>query len=234
MPTRILDLSALAAAQMAFTERVRVAPNLPVAAIDTHLLWEDLAAEVAAIPADHGHGVVIFLGLEDTTIRYGITVVAWTEAGVEKRPYDHPEHPSFLVQDEHLVAITPAEWEPFGNAYHEQVLLKRTDSFEHLNELDGRTITQAWEDQLQAMHEQNGTYGDDPFLTFTNIALHYDGSDGGNAGFRHQVALSMAVPGEEGFQELVDDHAYTEPYRMKATDRGTCCPTNCIEYVMPR
>ncbi|MCB0782360.1 MAG: hypothetical protein KDC03_22965, partial [Flavobacteriales bacterium] len=88
MPTRILDLSALAAAQMAFTERVRVAPNLPVAAIDTHLLWEDLAAEVAAIPADHGHGVVIFLGLEDTTIRYGIAVVPWTKVDGKERKFD--------------------------------------------------------------------------------------------------------------------------------------------------
>ena len=234
MDPRILDLRALMTAQLAFAERVRLAPDVPLAVPDTHLHWEDLQAAVDAVTGEYGHGVVIFLGLHDTTIRYGLSVVAWTAAGPDIRPFVQPEHPDFLVQGGHLVPTTPAEWEPLRNAYLEQVLVERSSEFEHLNALDARCITQAWEDQLLAMHEQNAPYGEAPLLTFTNIALHYDGSDGGNAGYRHQVALNMAVTDEGTVIELVNDHPYSAPMRMKATDRGNGCPPTCGTYLMPK
>lgn len=75
------------------------------------------------------------------------------------------------------------------------------------------------------MHDQNAPYtGCCPTCCSPTSPFTYTNEDGGNAGYRHQVAFSMAEQDNGTYVELVDDATYATDFRRRATDRGTGCP----------
>ena len=234
MDPRALDLTELTAARTAFRDRFVVAPNTPLDATPEPLLWSELAYAVSLVPGTLGRGVIVFLGLENTTIRYGLAVVPGTKVDAKERKFDLPEHPDLIVRNLGLTPITASQWDPFKTTYLTNIRVDRTNGFEVLNELDSRCIIQPWEDQLLAMHDQNAPYTGSPYVLLSNVSFTYTNEDGGNAGYRHQVAFSMAEQDNGTYVELVDDATYATDFRRRATDRGTGCPPQCEAYVMPK
>ena len=234
MDLRALDLTELTTGRTAFRDRFVVAPNTPLNGDPTPLKWSELAYAVSLVPGPLGRGVIVFLGLENTTIRYGISVVPWTRVDGDERRFDLPDNPDLLVHDLGLTPITSTQWDPLRNAYLSAIRVDRVNGFDALNALDSRCIIQPWEDQLLAMHDQNTPYAGVPHVFLSNISLQYTNADGGNAGYRHQVALSMADEERGTYTELVDNATYATDFRRRATDRGTGCPPRCDAYVMPK
>lgn len=231
--------------------------------VDSYIRWKDVsdmvsAANITSMP----RAVVVYFGLDGSTIRYAFRVIGmdpdhvpvpgddfgydpWIEAGSSG---ELPTH--LLDPGTKSLITTPSElikWGGYRSAYFANVNVDSNASaaYEPLGEkplANPKAVVFPWEKEIFALYTDNEKVASGPlFLRVRSTAcLSYDA---GSEGFRHGVTFCMSDdngdmldPGRSAVVTRLTpdiDAPNADSYKGLAADIGHRCPPKCKSYKVP-
>lgn len=227
-----------------FNANVALAPRqVPVSGVEQELVWSDLSAK---LPRDSFslHGLVLDYGLSNDSMRYGISFVGLS-------PTRDPKTFTYNLPDS-LYALAPGSLPTMGaldwrnryqynpkdsTVYFSRVMMRNgpSASFEPVDYTRApHAQAFAWEDELQAMYDQNSTgHADSTFYLVLRCMLRPDASGVLKQSTCFNLRLRAKGQPTGAYRDLMNNTPdRAAPLRMHGADFGSPCPPECAQYVL--
>ncbi len=176
--------------------------------------------------------VIIHLGLDKRSMRYGFSFVESTEKNGTS-DYDIPLEPTHILENNAFAPIAAAAWQKMHDAYFDHVYLKRgIGAAEKVDRTDARMVILHWDKELDRMYQETTRNVKDSFrLMLSSVSVEHDAKDGGHAGYRHSVSFHCEQQVLLSWNPMLnDDHDPAAIFRFKAADYGNLCPPRCGKF----
>lgn len=210
----------------------------------TWLKFDELDAFADTLCGVAHRFLVIHFGLEQSTLRYGLSMVAGTYRHVagEAVCYDFvdwSDNPKVIVYSNGLVNISPDEWAPLRSAYkaHMRVMRVPKGQFTALEVNDALRVILPWDREVRAMYEHNARYPAESYrIVLESVSRyhktsHQTGSVSSPIGHRHGIAFFTQFFDNGKWHDMLnDDIDQVVIYLNKAADYGNMCPVRCSHY----
>lgn len=227
-----------------FNTNVALAPReVAMTAVEQELLWSDIASR---LPHDTFglHGLVLDYGLSNDSMRYGISFVGLSTTRDPKTfTYNLPDS-LYALEAGILRSMGALDWRNAhqynpkdSTVYFSRVLVRNgpSASFQPVDYTSTpHAQAFAWEDELQALYDQNSTgHRDSTFYLVLRCMLRPDARGELKQSTCFNLRLRANGQPTGAYRDLMNNTPdRAAPLRMHGADFGSLCPDNCSQYTL--